>query len=129
MTAILAPKPGATPVTTETVASASPIPFRKTSVVSGSEVFGMLVTTVLILAALAALAWFAHRQGWLDRWIGGARSVRDTNKRSLAVLEILRISRKTTLYRVSNGKREFLLAESSAQVQLSSTQVELEQPS
>ena len=128
MTSTLAPTPDATPVTHQTVVSVSAIPFRKTSVVSGSEVFGMLVTTVLILAAVAALAWFARRQGWLDRWTGGVPSARDP-KRSLAVREVLRISRKTTLYRVSSGGREFLLAESSAQIQLSPPQSGLEQTS
>ena len=126
MTSTLAPTPDATPVTHQTVVSVSAIPFRKTSVVSGSEVFGMLVTTVLILAAVAALAWFARRQGWLDRWTGGVSSARD-KKRSMTVLEVVRISRKTTLYRVINGKREFLLAESSAQIQLSSAHSESEQ--
>jgi hypothetical protein len=109
---------GATSSTHTATVAASPIPFRKTSVVSGSEVFGALLTTVLVLAALVALAWIARRRGWLDRWTGGAASVAD-GKRSLALLEVRRISRRTTLYRVSDGKQEYLLAESSAQVQIS----------
>ena len=128
MTAILAPVSGTTPVTYQTVASSSAIPFRKTSIVSGSEVFGMLVTTILVLAALGALAWFARRLGWLDRWIGGARSAHDI-KRSLAVLEIVHISRKTTLFRVMDGDREILLVESSAQIQLLPAQSKVDQPS
>lgn len=125
MTLILAPQSGATLVTHQTVTSPAPIPFRKTSIVSGSEVFGVLLTTLLFLAAVAALAWFARRQSWLDRWTGGTASARDAG-RSLAVLEVLQISRKTTLYRVSNGKREFLLAESNAHIELVSAQIEQE---
>jgi hypothetical protein len=125
MTVILASQSDATPVTQQAVTSPAPIPFRKTSIVSGSEVFGVLLTTLLFLAAVAALAWFARRQGWLDRWTGGTAAARDAG-RSLAVIEVLRISRKTTLYRVSNGKREFLLAESNAHIQLAPAQREQE---
>lgn len=128
MTSTLASKPGVAAAAYQSVTPLSPIPFRKTAIVSGSEVFGLVVMTVLILAAVAALAWFARRQGWLDRWAGG-RSPAGNTKRSLAVLEVLRISRKTTLYRVSNGKHEFLLAESGTQIQLSATQADLEQTS
>jgi hypothetical protein len=120
MTTQPAPASGATTVTSQGVA-ASPIPFRKTAA-SGPEVFGVLVTTVLVLAAFAALAVFARRRGWLDRWVGQAPLAAD-NKRRLAVVETLRISRKTTLYRVRNGDSEFLLAESSAPLQLSSTTI------
>jgi hypothetical protein len=78
---------------------------------------------LLFLAAVAALAWFARRHGWLDRWTGGTAPARDAG-RSLAVLEVLQISRKTTLYRVSHGKREFLLAESNAHIELAPAQIE-----
>jgi len=125
MTLILASQSDAIPATHQAVAAPAPIPFRKTSIVSGSEVFGVLLTTLLFLAAVAALAWFARRQGWLGRWTGGNASARDTG-RSLAVLEVLQVSRKTTLYRISNGKREFLLAESNAQIELASAQIEQE---
>jgi hypothetical protein len=128
MTLILAPHSGAIPATYHAIGSSSPIPFRKTSVVSGPEVVGTLVTTLLVLAAVAVLAWFARRQGWLERWTGSAATA-PTTMRSLTVLEIRRISRKTTLYRVRNGTSEFLLAESSAQVQLLPVQADAERPS
>jgi hypothetical protein len=111
------PAPGATTATSQSVAVA-PIPFRKTAAASGPEVFGVLVTTLLLLAIFAALAVFARRRGWLDRWVGAAPSKSELKKK-LAVTETLRISRKTTVYRVSDGDREFLLAESSAPLQLS----------
>lgn len=110
-----ASKPEA-PVTAPGVASA-PIPFRKTAVTSGPEVFGTLVITLLVLVALSALAWYAQRRGWLDRWITQAPSGA-TGKRKLAVVEVLHVSRKTTLYRVSDGERELLLTESSVHAQL-----------
>lgn len=128
MTLVLASQSGATATTHQAVVTSPPIPFRKTSVVSGSEVFGMFITTALVLAALAALAWFARRRGWLERWTVGTTSA-PGGKRSLTVLEVLRISRKTTLYRVSNGKHEFLLAESNGQIQLSPAHVDAEQQS
>jgi hypothetical protein len=106
----------APPVSAPGVASA-PIPFRKTSVTSGPEVFGTLVITLLVLAALSALAWYAQRRGWLDRWITQVPS-KATGKRKLAVVEVLHVSRKTTLYRVSDGERELLLTESSVHAQL-----------
>jgi hypothetical protein len=124
MNSTLAPPSGVAVATHQAVAPHASIPFRKTSIVSGSEVFGMLIATCLVLAAFAALAWFARRHGWLDRWTGGAVADRDA-KRSLVVQEVLRISRRTTLYRISNGTREFLLAESSAPIVLAPVQVDL----
>lgn len=108
-------KPAA-PASAPGVASA-PIPFRKTAVTSGPEVFGTLVITLLVLAALSALAWYAQRRGWLDRWITQVPSGA-TGKRKLAVVEVLHVSRKTTLYRVRDGERELLLTESSVHAQL-----------
>lgn len=105
--------------------AAAPIPFRKTAATSAPEVFGVLVTTLLLLAAFAALALFARKRGWLDRWVGSAPAAPDS-KRQLAVIETLHISRKTTLYRVRDGGREFLLAESSAPVQLAPVAAEPE---
>ena len=128
MTSTVALKPGAASVAHQGIAMPALIPFRKTAVVSGSEVAGLVITTLLLLAVIAVSAWFARRQGWLDRWIGGAQPAVNS-KRSLAVLEVLRISRKTTLYRLSNGTREFLLAESSAQIQLSPSDGSSEQDS
>ena len=55
-----------------TAAAPAPIPFRQAPVASGPEVFGMLLTTLLVLAAFAGLAWYARRRGWLERWIAVA---------------------------------------------------------
>jgi hypothetical protein len=97
---------------------AQPIPFRESSPTSAPEVFGLFATTVLLLAAFYAIAWFARRAGWLDRWVG-PRPPAGENPRQLALLERLPVSRRTTLYRVRHGDKEYLLAESSTPVQLS----------
>jgi len=120
------PAPATGTATTTQRVVAAPIPFRKSSATSGSEVVGVFVTTLLVLAAFAALAAFARRHGWLDRWVGQLPSAPE-NKRQLVVVETLRVSRKTTVYRVKNGEHEFLLAESSAPLQLSSTRFGPEQ--
>lgn len=97
--------------------TSQPIPFRKDSVTSTPEVFGLLLTTLLLVAVFAAVAWYARRRGWLDRWVGPKPGLQN-DKKKIMVLEAQRISQKTTLYRISNGENEFLLAESSLQIQL-----------
>lgn len=105
----------------------APIPFRKTAVTSGPEIFGTLVITLLVLAAFAAFAWYARRRGWLDRWITQGPSA-IAGKRKLQVIEVLHVSRKTTLFRISDGEREMLLTESSVQTQLRPCATEGGQP-
>jgi hypothetical protein len=108
----------ATPATTASTGVASaPIPFRKTAVTSGPEIFGTLVITLLVLAGFAAFAWYARRRGWLDRWITLAPSA-EAGQRKLQVVEVLHVSRKTTLFRIRDGEHEMLLTESSVQAQL-----------
>jgi hypothetical protein len=104
--------------TASTLAPApAPIPFRKSAPVSGPEVFGTLVFTLLLLSAFAGLAWFARRKGWLDRWLA-LPSGQGVQRRQLAVLEVLNISRRTTLLRVRHGEKELLIIESTGQVQV-----------
>lgn len=110
---------------TPSAAAVTAIPFRKSAAVSGSEVFGVLMTTLLVLAVFSALAWYARKRGWFDRWVGRMPSSAEV-KRNLAVAEVLRVSRKTTVYRIRDGEREFLLAESSGPVQLSIHGMDLE---
>lgn len=111
-----------TPSTPAKTAQAAPIPFRESSPTSTPQVVGLLTTTLLLLGIFYAVAWYARKAGWLDRWIGPRPQAGDKT-RQLAVLERLMISRKTTLYRVRHGDREFLLAESSTPVHLSEVTV------
>jgi hypothetical protein len=105
----------------------APIPFRKTAATSGPEVIGTLAVTLLVLAGFAGLAWYARRRGWLDRWVMQAPSA-VAGKRKLSVIEVLHVSRKTTLFRVSDGERELLLTESTVQTHLSPVALEGKQP-
>ena len=108
-----------------TATSKQPIPFRKEGITNTPEVFDLLVTTLLLVAIFAALAWFARRQGWLDRWVG-PKPHAQSDKKKIVVLDLQRVSQKTTLYRISSGDDEYLLAESSMQVQLVKKDVQKE---
>lgn len=115
----MAKAPATQPVATTPVKATqpAPIPFRESSPTSAPEVFGLFATTLLLLVAFYAVAWYARRAGWLDRWIG-PRSAAGENSRQLTVLERLPVSRKTTLYRVRHGDKEYLLAESTTPIHL-----------
>jgi len=122
----VAPAPASVTTTTSSQSvAAAPIPFRKSAATSGPEIFGVLATTLLVLAGFAAFAVFARRRGWLDRWVGRAPLAAD-NPRKLAVIETLFVSRKTTIYRIRNGEREFLLAESTSPLQLTPASADVE---
>ena len=108
----------ARPATTTQPANApAPIPFRKSGGVSGPEIFGSLVVTLLLLAALAGLAFYARKRGWLDRWLA-VPAGQGAVARKLAVLEVLNISRRTSLIRVRHGDRELLIVESSGNIEV-----------
>jgi flagellar biogenesis protein FliO len=94
-------------------AQVEPIPYRHGGAGSDPSIMSALGTTLLLLAAIATLAWHARRKGWLDRWITARQPVAG---RRLVVLETTALSRNTRLYRIRDGEREFLLAESTGQV-------------
>lgn len=93
-------------------ATPAPIPFRDSGVASGGEVFGVLATTLLLLAAFAAAGWYARRKGWLDRWANAPAAAGAAPTARLRVVDRLRLSRRTTVFRVADGCNEFLLVES-----------------
>ncbi|HUR39733.1 MAG TPA: hypothetical protein VM240_01045 [Verrucomicrobiae bacterium] len=90
----------------------APIPFRNSGVTSGGEVFGILATTLLLLAAVAAAAWYARRKGWLDRWANAPAASGNAPATRLRVVDRLRLSRRTTVFRIADGQGEYLLVES-----------------
>lgn len=95
------------------------IPFRQDSAVSMPEAGGLLLAALLLLAAFYCIAWYAKRAGWLARWAGAAANDGDSQRR-LAVIERMAVSRKTVLYRVRDGEKEYLLVESSAAIHVTS---------
>ena len=97
--------------------SVHPIPFRPESRTLASEVAGVLITLIILLAACLMLVAIAKRRGWLDRWTT-AKVPSSARGSTLAVNQVLRVSRKTTLYRISDGHERYLVLESSAVTQL-----------
>jgi hypothetical protein len=95
--------------------AAPAIPFRETAEVSGGDVASALGWTLLLLALVAAFALLARRQGWLRRW--GAVLPAPAVER-MRVEQVLRVSARTTLFRIADGPRQYLLAESRDGVQL-----------
>lgn len=102
-------------VAAPTVGREGAIPFRQDSAVSMPEAGGLLLTALLLLAAFYCVAWYARRAGWFERWTG-ARTSNVDGHRKLAVLERLALSRKTVLFRVRDGEKEYLIVESSATI-------------
>lgn len=102
--------------TTTTQAAPSPIPYRTTSEVSGGDVAGALAATVALLALALLIGWMARRLGWLQRW-GVAPLAALPAGRRLRIEQSLRLSTKTVVFKISDGGRDYLLAESRDGVQ------------
>jgi hypothetical protein len=102
--------PGVAPAPVARTAAA-PIPFRESSATSGTDAIGALGMTVALLLAAGAAAWYARKRGWLDRWAATPAGAAASTRR-LAVTETLRLSRATTVYRIVDGAREYLVLES-----------------
>jgi flagellar biogenesis protein FliO len=84
--------------------------------VSGGDVAGALAATVALLALALLVGWLARRLGWLQRW-GVAPLAGTAQTQQLRVEQSLRISPRTVVFRISDGQRDFLLAESRDGVQ------------
>lgn len=102
----------ATPARTTT----QPIAYRPDSSGIAGSAIDVLLVLVLLLGATFALALLAKRKGWLQRWTLGASSLVPTRS-GLRVEQALRMSPRTTLFRVVDGDRSYLLVESSGTVQ------------
>lgn len=88
------------------------IPFREDTSEGASGLVDVLLVLALMLGALLALAITAQRKGLLKRW-AIASPIRPAGA-GLLVEESLRLSSRTTLYRISDGTRTHLLIESTA---------------
>lgn len=96
----------------------SPIPYRAEPAVSGGELTSALVATVLLLGAFLALALYAKKRGWLQK-LAPLGAVNHPGKRLQLQVHTQRISRMTTVYRIEDGARAWLVVESTGQVAVS----------
>lgn len=105
-----APAPVA-PVRTTTQA----IAYRPESASVAGSAIDVLLILVLLLGGVLAVALVAKRKGWLRRWTVGATLLSPTGV-GLRVEQALRLSPRTTLFRVIDGNRRYLLVESTSTV-------------
>lgn len=94
--------------------------FRESSVVSGSEVASIFLITALLLVSFSALAFYAKRNGWLLR-IFGKSEMLSSKSEQLKISDTMRISKHTTLHKISNCGCEFILIESTVNTSVHST--------
>jgi flagellar biogenesis protein FliO len=87
------------------------IPYRESAEVSGIDVAGAFGAAIALLALALCLAWLARRQGWLRRW-GVASGPGASAAEGLRIEQVLRISPRTVVFRIADGEKRYLLAES-----------------
>jgi hypothetical protein len=97
--------------------TAAPIPYRSDANGMAASTSSALLVAVLLLAALALGLRYAKRRGLLDRWIVAAPG-RVAGRPDMQIVRALRVSPKTTLYRIRDADRHYLLVESLAQTTL-----------
>lgn len=103
-----------------TASTSQPIAFRSDEGDIGSSLIHVLLITALLLGAVLGALVFAKRRGWLQRWTGtpvpGAMPAAGAG--ALKVEQRLRLSARTTLYRVADGDRRYVVVESIGGVHL-----------
>ncbi len=100
--------------------TAQPIAYRPEASILADSAMDVLLVLVLMLSVVLALTWFAKQKGWLQRWTTATAS-RSATTRSLHVEQALRLSPRTTLFRVVDGTDRYLLVESTGTVRFVST--------
>lgn len=104
-------------VQTQPVVAARPIRFREEGGSVADSATGVLLVLVLLLGGCLALLLWAKKKGWLDRWIANAgASAPDAG--GLRVEQALRLSPRTVLYRVGDGRERYLVVESTVSARL-----------
>lgn len=103
--------------TTQRTDTTQPIPYRSDANSMAASTGSAMLVAVLLLAALALALHFAKRRGLLDRWIVAAPG-RASGRLDMQVVRALRVSPKTTVYRIRDADRHYLLVESLAQTTL-----------
>jgi len=105
-------------VTATTANTAPPIAFREEGSSGGADAAQALGMTVLLLAVVLVGLYAARRRGWLQRWLGAAVLARPAPAQDQRLTGTLRLSPRTSVHRIQSGEGEYLVVESSAQVQL-----------
>lgn len=95
-----------------------PIPYRSDANSMAASTGSALLVAVLLLAVLALALRLAKRRGLLDRWIVAAPGRASSGRLDMQVVHALRVSPKTTIYRIRDADRHYLLVESLAQTSL-----------
>lgn len=96
--------------------SAAGIPYRHESVdMAGSALDALLVAVSLLAGCLAAL-WYAKKRGWLSKWIAPIRA--GSGASDMELVQALRLGPKTTLYKVRDGARDYVVLESTVPASL-----------
>jgi hypothetical protein len=98
------------------------IPFRQEYRGSGSSATEVMLILVLLLGSFVAVLWFARKKGWLDRWIVAAPGIGVTKRGGLELEQVLRLSQKSAIYRVSDGNTRYLVLESAGVAQVLKTE-------
>lgn len=99
--------------TTAQAAPSAPIGFREEASGLGGSLLGVLMVLVVLLSVVCAGLWYAQRRGWLRPWAAPADAVPEGRMR---VVQRVRLSPKTSVYRLRDGEQEYLIVESSAHV-------------
>jgi hypothetical protein len=101
------------------VQASQPIAFRQDDADLATSATHVLLVTVLLLGAVLGALVIAKRRGWLQRWTGGAApATPSAGTAGLRVEQRLRLSARTTLFRVADGDRRYIVVESTGGVQL-----------
>ena len=100
-----------TPTLRATQAASAPIPFRSDAAGTGGMLVHALLVTVLLLGACLVLALHARKRGWLARWSIAPAATQAVGR--MQVVDALKLSQRTTVFKVRDGQREFLVVESS----------------
>ena len=95
------------------------IPYRHEGGGLVASATGALVVAALLLGGLYLALRFARQRGLLDRWIVAMPAAAGAaTPAPLTVERALRVSPKTSVYRIRDGARRYLLVESLAQTTL-----------
>jgi hypothetical protein len=80
---------------------------------------GVLLLLVVVLGGFVAALLYARKKGWLERW-GVVASV-TSHAHGMRVEQVLRLSPRSSLYRVRDGGQTIVILESNGAAQVIET--------